>query len=722
MNKVIKKRNSTSDIKLHHCLHGYRNGHELVATSRDIKGPDAQILLILSDLSGSNPPRDLESYLTGYPLSKLGVYAIAKTWLAWEMPRSGCVWTHTVLIDFSDLGAIDDPVGLLSLFRRPNDTSDFSFYKSPIVYCEQNFSKEFDPNVQPILYQILEDLYSHPSEKSFVISNNEINFDELILNVWAQQWPRLKRAFRFCTKSMSDRSSLQDNFDLQVLASPDASTFVWASLAGRVIDEGNLGLRTPPATWLVEAASDISGHSKTSFRSFMRKAGADIEGTRKNFQPLASIFSALNKSDRPQQGSKILLDILLESFSAPSKAKNLKGMLFSAKTTELENLTSNIISSLLESFISDKKYETLIDGIPNIRAWIDQIIKNDEKTFVKIISSPNSKLSGRMGKLIVEACIETLPINELITVGVAHPKLLKEFVRHSPNIATYPQVWNYSKEISDEIFESVRKQQKLGHDIAQAMMIAKFSDLASETFDIFGQKAFSALINTIDKDSRFIRTKSGKKWLSVASAHPRELVTALVGTHVLSIKTLTTLSEVLGLSDSILDVGVSPWAIALDTAKGKLNKNDIIMFHSFLLRLSLEKKTKETEGIIRFTFDTIYDMANQIKPNTPAFEILSDLITPKTYWSNNDQRANLVETIAYAFIHFDLTPISFLRATKNDKAFQSMTEKLQYDTRGKWFLKKVLSELDNDEKLSEKWNRRRKILDNATRRRGWGWF
>ena len=40
------------------------------------------------------------------------------TWPAWEMPRPGCVWTHTLLLDSEALAACE-PSQLLQFFRRP---------------------------------------------------------------------------------------------------------------------------------------------------------------------------------------------------------------------------------------------------------------------------------------------------------------------------------------------------------------------------------------------------------------------------------------------------------------------------------------------------------------------------------------------------------------------------------------------------------------------------
>src|SRR5579872_1415199 len=85
-------------IYAHQTLHGYGDGHQLLASSIDLPTAQSSALLVMSDLSGPGFRRGYESYLTGYPLGGAGVYCIARTWFAPELSRPGCVWTHSILL------------------------------------------------------------------------------------------------------------------------------------------------------------------------------------------------------------------------------------------------------------------------------------------------------------------------------------------------------------------------------------------------------------------------------------------------------------------------------------------------------------------------------------------------------------------------------------------------------------------------------------------------
>src|SRR6267378_2838557 len=121
---------------LHHMLHGYEDGHRLLASSlpRDLAiSPEAQrALLILSDVSGPSAGEEFEGYFTGYRVDDRW-YAFARTWRAPEMSRPGCVWTHTLLLPRDVLQNVCDPNELIWLFRRPKQNSaDRAWYKRPL--------------------------------------------------------------------------------------------------------------------------------------------------------------------------------------------------------------------------------------------------------------------------------------------------------------------------------------------------------------------------------------------------------------------------------------------------------------------------------------------------------------------------------------------------------------------------------------------------------------
>src|ERR1700730_8968337 len=122
----------TEGLVLHQALHGYSEGHRLLESSIPIPDDLKRLMQRMSDLSGTSVMNGFQEYLTGYPLSSLDAYALAKTWYAPEMSRPGCVWTHTFIIPASVMARIASFSAIRPLFRRPNGRSIGEAYSQPL--------------------------------------------------------------------------------------------------------------------------------------------------------------------------------------------------------------------------------------------------------------------------------------------------------------------------------------------------------------------------------------------------------------------------------------------------------------------------------------------------------------------------------------------------------------------------------------------------------------
>jgi hypothetical protein len=120
-------------------LHGYNNGHHLIAGSVSLPLKDADRMSYLSDWSGYvNPFNKDTTYITLYPLEESQSYVIAKSWYADEMSRPGCVWTHSLIVNLESLGQKFSFYELMKLFRRPErEGEDFMSYTKTLELKEE---------------------------------------------------------------------------------------------------------------------------------------------------------------------------------------------------------------------------------------------------------------------------------------------------------------------------------------------------------------------------------------------------------------------------------------------------------------------------------------------------------------------------------------------------------------------------------------------------------
>jgi hypothetical protein len=203
-------------IYIDQTLHGYADGHQLLATSTDLTSEQQSALLIMSDLSGPAFRSGYESYLTGYPLSGGTIYCLARTWFAPELPRPGCVWTQTFLMKAEDLARITDFDQVNELFHRPTAPSELGGYCRRLMFDQKTAAVQSRLSIDG--QSTLRALYD--GGKMVVLSSeSSLLYEPLLLAIFEQQWPRLRRSFRFCSGALSLRDT---EFELSV--SPPEAT------------------------------------------------------------------------------------------------------------------------------------------------------------------------------------------------------------------------------------------------------------------------------------------------------------------------------------------------------------------------------------------------------------------------------------------------------------------------------------------------------------------
>ena len=172
-----------SGIEIHQALLGYDRGHRLIASSLSIGTKSKHALLQFSDRSINVQKIPEIGYLTGYPLIEDGLYVLAKTWAAPEMPRPGCIWTHSLLISFTELAQISDPRVLLDAFRRPADGPGSMDYATPAI-VNMNSGYKFAPIDVSLARELLVRLYAEPDVQVFAPPRDQLNTDLTLLAIW----------------------------------------------------------------------------------------------------------------------------------------------------------------------------------------------------------------------------------------------------------------------------------------------------------------------------------------------------------------------------------------------------------------------------------------------------------------------------------------------------------------------------------------------------------
>src|SRR4051812_19906403 len=118
-------------MQIEQTLHGYDDGHRLLASSAKLDLEEERTLDLLSDLSGYLPAgTDFESYDTGYPCGRF--YVLSRTWLDRAGRRSGTVFTHSLLLPRNEVAVLSTIAALDPLYMKPNPPVDRDAYRRSV--------------------------------------------------------------------------------------------------------------------------------------------------------------------------------------------------------------------------------------------------------------------------------------------------------------------------------------------------------------------------------------------------------------------------------------------------------------------------------------------------------------------------------------------------------------------------------------------------------------
>lgn len=204
-------------IIIQQTLHGYSNGHHLLASSTNLSDTSKRKMDILSDLSGPDLSKGFECYYSGYFLENEQTLILAKTWYASEMSRPGCVWTHSLLLELNDIDSLSHQINdLLLLFARPNSSECIIDYSrqleiNPIIHSHNQMDEK---KTKYLLWVML----GH-EPPSIVISYNSAEYINELVYIWLTCYYELSVDYSFITGSMSIRSDNTKIISLQFIPS-----------------------------------------------------------------------------------------------------------------------------------------------------------------------------------------------------------------------------------------------------------------------------------------------------------------------------------------------------------------------------------------------------------------------------------------------------------------------------------------------------------------------
>lgn len=672
--------------KVHQALHGYADGHRQLALSATLTPRDQKTLLAFSDISGPGARLEPEGYLTGYPLAESGYYALARTWAAPEMPRPGCVWTHTLLIAFTDLAGLNISSGHLEAFRRPESPASFSDYSNP-TFFRRSTPYIWADGSAPWLQQVLAALYGKPRSR-IVARRPSFSADELVLEIWSQQWPRLRRSFRFCTLATSDRSVDAASFDLQLLPGPDRSVrsrFSEAFDAENVVFEGGV--------WLDDAMRDLWAPDALGLRSFFRKLGSDVVVGREAFRPLCQLHRAVtafaNESNAVHDAIAILQDGL-----GKKQAKTARAVVARAALEVVDTLDDPSFEFLWSNLdLLDPEAVATEAGTLGRSTW-----RRDPKRLAQLPSDESAL------KAVVDRTVDSLELPALLEGLREAPELIDRAVWRRPELVGQSLFWS-DLQVGDEPFRAATSSH-LEVTAVTAMVEAGRSDLAFRSASEFGAKTVLLALKSVPEANND-RTFA---WVQAAASDPNAVADFLAHENGIRRAMLVGLARLLP-PDAVPNVdGADPWLMAWRSSVGGIDETTVSFLAAYFLSRALGTRSRTPGELAQLCFERTHHATTHNHLPEEGWRLVEPRLPWSPLWFEWDRSQRLRAGIASLFVDRDLPPSSFARLVADNQLFGAIAYEAARSSRGRKYLRHVREAMKSDSALADRARSLSKLL------------
>ena len=659
-------------IVIQQCLHGYDRGHSLIESSSTLPKESTSLILRMSDASSIGYTENSPSYLTGYPLPEIGAYALARTWPAKNMPRPGCVWTHTLLIKFEYLALFNNLGVLNQIFKCP-DSESFDFFNKIIKLNKSIQSTKCEKGSVNSVSTILSELYLDNEPHVFLPYSPDSDFS--VLSVWSKQWPKLRRNFKFRTYA-SKSSTLNDYFDLCFY---EASAYEY--------EEKNFKVNELKIIKVL--VDDIFDFSNDGLKEFLWRYGADSKGLRDSYVPLFQIYNNLMlllKNKDATNFNSYISEILKHLGVSKSLEKYMFFLILRAHYNELSRETTNFI---LKKIVDIKPTE-INDHLKDFSRFISKI---------PLIQANEFLLSKLKNEELSNSFVGYLPNGTLLNLVNEHPEVIHKILISKPHFI-----------LDDKIIKLLNKKPQLIKNISfdnNSLLnefILKCIDheywKVLEKLTKYKQMECLPHLLGILHNLSYLKLESVTKNVLLKSTGFVKSI--LTGNSHISLELLTALSKGISVGEFDNDE-TDPWLAALYTIK--LNEETLPEnLAVYLLIRGLKNIGSHPHLLLSVSFDTIHHLIATNKLSNSNWEELNKLlpITNYFFWNYWDRCKKLRNGVIEAYRKYKMPIERFIYITNDKVTLKFLLIELENGYENKYFLKDLLTYLlDKDINIEE---------------------
>lgn len=661
-----------SPAVVHQTLHGYSDGHRLIAGSPTLSSADARTMQVMSDLSGPGVKPAASGYLTGYPLEGSGRYVLARTWAAPEMSRPGCVWTHSLIIENADLATMSSAAGLLAAFRRPDMPPLRDEYASLLqVPAAPDPEPPLTRSTAARPNEVLNALYMAPTNSVVVQAGDAGDDERLATAIWMQQWPRLRRTFGFCTLTKVDRSLRGEALDLQMVPGSERQ---FRSKFKDAVNPSDVAFDPVIETlW-----TDLFNPGVSNLREFLRRTGGDVEGGRRAMVPLVMLYNAIF-AGALDLSSAVNAFQLLDRLGR-RQARSLRLIVARQALEQVDQVDDEIFEFLLDALEEDFGSTENADLT---KQFGTALWRRSPVRFVDALSE-----SGPVGRAVEDA-VSRIDAEELVTRLGDNASAADRIARRRPDVMSRPEFWRIDG-VDESLAMTVDDADVA--DVARALIVTGRSDSARGLISRAEPAGLAAALEVARSDGT-----AASAWLQVLARNPNKAA-AVLATGRLRRSALVTLARAMEPDDVPDDYPEDPWWTAFRSSKGKLSKTDEDYLSVFLLSRALGRRSRSVAHLLRHTYTTVHQALSR---GRLPYDV-ERFVTARLKWGSWlewDRVSRLRTTVVDRFVDDHLDPKTFGLLSRDGAIAKDLINEAARTARGRQYLDEVRRQL---EQASEK--------------------
>jgi hypothetical protein len=673
-------------IAIQQTLHGYSEGHRLLDGSIKLNDELSRIVLRMSDLSGTNVVPGFEEYLTGYPLDALSLYAFAKTWYAPEMPRPGCVWTHTLFVPGDCMADIPNLEALISLFVRPQSTKHFAGYSKAIQFDAketQNYGASSGSGIGIQVADLIETLYLQNRENVLIGTQSSRSYEMALFKVWSQQWPSLRKAFTFCTGALSARGLGRKPFDVQCSPNSLVREITAASVA-KQSQEMSLLIKSDPQqpSWFVTATEDALNPVVGGFRQLLWAFadGAD----RKFYTQFAQLIEKfLISSERSIEET---ITLVAEKFPTADTGCGLKSAFFGSGRN-IPGFKPFDEGEILAALASTPHYEAFNSEALMLKSRGTDLCNRSVDSARQTISKLFRSTVNPLGEGILAGMMEAINPGMARAVTSEQPQFLPTLFRAKPELGQSAELWIAAGDRKRELFEALVSHSDLSEHLIQAIALALLESdsefLIKRALETWGQPVVFGVLDWITRGNgplsdRSIgaltfHVESIVKWLLAQVNAPQSAV--IFAAHIMAPFTY-----------QFCQFDSNVWLKTFRNLAKQGNHSEANFFAALILALGLQNAPPNSLELVEECFERVHQVAwdDAMPDNT---WIILDPIVPHLWWHRDwDKCERLRRGLIAAFVKFHWPILKLVECVKNDAFLPRVIESASHVDGGKEFI------------------------------------